>query len=513
SAAASKVNSAVGVALPGLPGLMVGRNSEVAFGITNGYGDSQDHYIETLDAQGKHYRQDGGWRPLQERREILLVKDDSAPNGLREQELLVRSTERGPIVSDHPGFKAAPGLHLSLRWVLHTIDSPEIGIDKFLEASSVAELESAVDQVDLMYFNYVLADRQGNIALRTSGLIPKRSNGHGAYPLPAQDNWLGSIPKNEMVAANNPDRGWVASANNDLRPEGYPHYYSAHFSPAYRYKRISERLNVPEKLSGEDNWNIILDTKNLQAIALKNRFAKAMATEPELKPLADELARWNGEDDKDLIGPSIYHVLYENLFEQVFIDELGEPLMRRLQASRYFWLERFDKTLQAGSSPWFDDINTPTQESLDDIIVRAAHEAVAYLKTELGENQNQWQWGRLHVVKFVSPLRQQGAASEWLGLKHLPVSGSGETVQRGQYYAPDCYCSTWFDSLRMVADMADDEKAIGVIAGGVTARQGHKYFKNLVPIWHNNQYIHWWLKPEMAREQSRVHIRLGASVE
>ncbi|MEP2281257.1 penicillin acylase family protein, partial [Maribacter sp.] len=277
----------VGLAIPGIPGLIVGRNEHVAFGVTNGYGDSQDLFIE--ESEGDFYVQEGKKLPFKKRTEKILVKDGATV------EIEIRSTARGPIVSDFEVFGVMTKDVVSLRWSQTESKSKSLGIEQFLESKNVSEFRNALMDIDNMFFNFVIGDTEGNIAHQSTGLIPKRTNHMGERPQSGNltGSWDGFIPKNEMPHMINPKRGWVGTANHDTRPDDYPYYYSSHFSPNYRYQRIEELIMQNEKLDAEDCWNMILDCKNKQAELLSPIFSKALEKNEGTQELATILKDWN----------------------------------------------------------------------------------------------------------------------------------------------------------------------------------------------------------------------------
>ncbi|MEM7583548.1 MAG: penicillin acylase family protein [Acidobacteriota bacterium] len=503
---------AFGLAVPAMPALLVGRNADVAWGVTNGYGDSQDLFFERVDGQDPNRYADGdGWKTFDTRTETIRVRDADAELGYVEEQLMVRSTVRGPVVTDHPGFEAGAEVDLSLRWTLAGPQRGEIGIDRFLTAGSVEELEAAVADIDVMFFNVAIADRHGAIARRSSGRVPTRAAGVGPYPVTpgGEPAWTGWIPKEEMPGSRGEDVGWIATANNDLRPDDYGYFYSSHFAPDYRYRRIAEMLEGEPRGTAEAHWALILDDLNLQARALAPRFADALDSDSDLADLAERLRGWDHRDDQESVAAAIYHVLYEQLFGLVFDDELGTDLGLDLHRMRYFWIQRFDQLLLHGESPWFDDVNTSSrQESLDDLIREAGRRARAKLSERLGPDPEGWAWGELHQIAFVSPLRVKGYGSELLGLAPIPLSGSGETVLRAQYKERDDFAASFVDSARFVADFSNDAFVLGVVAGGVVARQGHPAFKNQVSVWASGEFLRWWIQPERARAETSLALRL-----
>ncbi|MEM6633947.1 MAG: penicillin acylase family protein, partial [Bacteroidota bacterium] len=157
---------AVGIATPGIPGILSGRNEFVSFGVTNAYGDSQDLFIE--ETEGDFYLQNGAKIPFKKRKEAILVKDSTTI------EIEIRSTERGPIISDFPIFNILTDDVVSFRWSLAETKSRSLGMDRLLETQNVSSFRQALAGMDNMFFNFVIADTEGNIAHQSTGLVPTR---------------------------------------------------------------------------------------------------------------------------------------------------------------------------------------------------------------------------------------------------------------------------------------------------------------------------------------------------
>ncbi|MEL6257251.1 MAG: penicillin acylase family protein [Bacteroidota bacterium] len=317
----------VGLAIPGVPGLIIGRNEYVAFGVTNGYGDSQDLIIEKTE--GDHYFHKEEKLAFKKRKEVIQIKDSSSV------EIEVRSTIRGPIISDFEAFGIRTKDVVSLRWSQSSSKNNSLGIEHLLETKTVFEFVDALKGIDNMFFNLVMGDVEGNIAHQTTGLIPKRLNGQGAKPQ-AYDQLIGEyIPKEEMPHSINPERGWLGTANHDTRPDDYPHYYSSHFSPNYRYARMQEVLGRSEKLSSDDLWQLVIDTKNKQAERLTPIFIAALEKNEQTKELGDILNEWNYHDAVEEQGAAVYNVLYTILNSLILDDELPDELEKSFWANAY----------------------------------------------------------------------------------------------------------------------------------------------------------------------------------
>ncbi|MEM6722681.1 MAG: penicillin acylase family protein [Bacteroidota bacterium] len=494
---------AVGIATPAIPGLLAGRNEYVSFGITNAYGDSQDLFIESAD--GGHYLQEGEKVPFDTREITIKVKDSADVN------LTIRHTHRGPVISDFPEFNIMTDDVVSLRWSLAETQSPSIGFERLLETKNVDAFREALKGMDVMFFNYAIADVKGNIAHQSTGLVPIRANQGGETPqlASAGDSWIGFIPKDELPSMVNPDRGWIGTANHDTRPDDYPHYYSNHFSPYYRYARLKEVFAQKKLFSPEDLWGLIFDTKNMQAVTFAPLFIKTLERDENTKALADLLRDWNYEDDVDEVGAGVYNVVYNELLYMILNDELPNDVEDMFWGNVYYWNQRVDSFILSNHQ-FIDNNRTTETETLNDLILAAGVKAKILLTERFGPDPANWTWGNLHTVSFASPIRQEGFGSKWLGAETIPKAGSNQTLNRGGFVkTPDRNFETsWFSSFRMVADMNDNEKIMGVVSGGNAARIFHPYHKSQLDQWKSGDWIPYWFSEAKIRELAAYELTL-----
>lgn len=505
---------AVGAALPGMPGILVGRSKHVAFGVTNAYGDVQDLYVETLDPSDPTRYLDGGkstaFRVVTE---AIRVKDKAAVGGFREQALKVRYTRRGPVISDHGGMGPGGDKLLVLRSTDAEVLGPVTGIEGLLTAPDAAAFDHEVQKIDLMLFNFVFADDQGTIAHRATGAVPIRAGADGGFPrLPASDgsdDWTGFIPKDRMPAMSNPERAWVGTANNDTRPQGYPWYYTNYVAPNYRYSRIGQVLGVAQKMTVDDHWKLMHDDRNLQSEVLRLPIVQALRDDPAQRDLAAILEKWDGVDRAEQAAPLIYQALYREIVRGTFIDELGDDATNDMLSTWYFWQQRFDALVATPDSIWFDDVRTPRRETLADVIRSAAPRARAQLEAMQGKDPAAWAWGKAHTLRFVSPLRRNGAGQELLGGFTLERSGSGETLNRGVYDFQKPFAVNFFASMQMVADLGDPDKIEAVLAGGVSERHFQPHQNDQAKLWAAGQRRGWWFNPVKAQAHAKYKVVLS----
>jgi acyl-homoserine lactone acylase PvdQ len=301
---------AVGVNIPGLPGMAMGRTSHISLAMTNNYGDMQDLYIETPCPEKPGYYLDNSRPvPFKTLKETLLIKDKDAPGGFRREVIEIRFTKRGPVVSDlFPELDSEK--IITLRWAPVESMNPEIGLKDVITAKSVHGLHQVLKKIPMLCLNWVFADSQGNIGYRATGRIPIRSNKDGTFPYSVKngtDNWEGWIPQDQMPANTNPDKNWLGTCDHKTIAHDFPFYYSSFFAPSYRYQRLKQLMEEPGSKSVDVNWQYQRDTKNLMAEKIAPIMGNALLEEDETREMGQILLDWDFFDDTNLErGPCLF---------------------------------------------------------------------------------------------------------------------------------------------------------------------------------------------------------------
>lgn len=504
---------AVGLMIPGLPGIVIGRTDHAAFGITNAYGDIQDLYVETVDPENPdHYLEGAQSIPFEVIEEEWLFKDKDAPEGIGRETVRIRLTRRGPVVSGVLRGLSTDRV-LTLRWSPAETMGPSLGVTDLLAAGDTDEIRQALSRVTNFALNFVFADTKGNIGWQTTGRLPIRSRGDGTVPVEVtdgRDNWQSFIPFDEMPQSDNPDRGWTGTCNHTTVKKDYPYYYGSYMSPSFRYQRLKELLNQPGVKTADDHWQFQRDTLNIMARNLTPLMAAALSQNSEFAGLAEILKNWDFRDDPEKAAPAVFQSVYRHYARQVFEDELGEALTVKMLKSWYFWQERLHAMTLDGASVWFDDVTTTDRtETRDDIFLRAAKRASAELKAKLGDDPKKWKWGDLHRMEFVSPIRRSGTGKRLLGAGSHPAPGSGEVLYRGIYRFDRPYDVSTSASARMVADLGDPEKVLAVLPGGITGRVFHPHTTDQVTPFMNGEKRYWWFSDAAieAHRESKLVLR------
>lgn len=474
----------VGLIAAGSPGIGIGRNETLAWGGTVGGGDGVDLFIEELDsAEVDHYIENGVSLPLEVRQETIMIKDDSQESGFRTEQITIRNTPRGPLITDFDQF-SSHSRPLSLRWALAEVSGPSLGLDRLWRAKDVTSATLALRHSPSS-LSQILADREGNIARISTGQIPIRLRHDGSHPVAADQGeaWRGNIPPEQMPAETNPERDWVATANHRVLAKDYPHAFSSDFAASWRMDRIQSVLAAPGQRSTQEHWALLHDIYNPMAERLRPAILDAMSNDQKYSPYAKLLQEWSLFDTTDSGAAALFQVIYRHLAKHVFEDELPTELAKEFFDSERYWEERLVMMVNTPDHPWFDNRSTPTIETLDNLWPSVFDDAIAELQSKLGSDPKHWNWGELHPITFYSPVIPGQTAANWLGGGTREMDGSGHTVNRSKYLLSDTYNSRMIDSVRMLIDLSDDEKILVNIPGGPSGRYFDDGLDNLLEGW------------------------------
>jgi penicillin G amidase len=464
----------IGAGEPGLPGVALGHNENIAWGFTIFGLDQQDLYVEALNpANPREYRIEGGWKPMEVARETFKIAGE-AP---REVEL--EFTRHGPVIWKS-GSRA-----LALRWV-----GSEPGTAGYLSslaidrASSWNEFEAAVARWKVPSENIVYADRGGNIGEHSVGLAPLR-HWTGLLPVPGNGEyeWAGFVPVGDLPHSYNPAVGFVATANHKMIPDRYPYPVGFEWEPAYRITRINSVIEASRtagrKLSIEDMEALQNDVTALAAID----FQKLLETTSLAKdPALHDFLAWDGQ----LARQSASAALYE-----VWFREIGKALGKQISPQ---FAEHYQNLLpnvvlgilsKADAEIFGDDPGIRR----DALLTSTLHAARAELGRRLGPDPGKWQWGRLHQIYFRHALDQRStAAQELLDLPARPRPGDEFTVD-ATGVSPDSWEQVEGASYREIIDLGDFDRSIAINTPGQSGEPASRHYRDLAPLWDAGQYF------------------------
>jgi len=417
-----------GAQVAGLPFIAAGYNRHMAWGLTNQGADMVDLFRESIDWKQKTYRHKGEEHPLGEKKVVFQVK------GKGPVEKTLFYCGRKPVLNEV--FRDL-GFDVSLDWV--GFDGTDLqGFFLLNEARNYEEFLASVRHIHMTPQNLVYADDQGNIAFTVIGSLPLRVQATGnlmADGSSVSKNWKGNIPFDRYPLLKNPERGFIASANNK-NADSYPFDLNATYAPGYRYENIAVMLRDKGGIDVEYCKTMQTDTRTVLAKTVQAVIREHVKVDPNHvmeKQAYDAVLAWEGDNRKDSSGASIYNTFYVRFAMQTLADELGAELAAEYVSERYISMERILAMAEHGSE-FFDDVNTAQEENVSDVATRAFKETCELLKLASGKDDpSDWAWGAVHKIRFDHVLGASALLRPLVNYGPLPFEGDGETNNRARF--------------------------------------------------------------------------------
>jgi acyl-homoserine lactone acylase PvdQ len=432
-----------GVALPGVPLVLIGHNADLAWGFTTVNADTQDLFVERLVADGdktgdRVQRPDGASAPIAERTQLLSVKGRTEPVALT-----LRSTDRGVVLNDVLGEQTGtlldlPALSaqtlLTLRWTTDLPDRSFAGVARLATAKTLEEGRAAGLEFTHAAQNLMLAHRDGGIAWQVTGRLPLRGRGSGTFPTPAWEpdyGWTGYVPGTANPGLTRPAGGALITANNRTIPADFPVNVTHSWSAPHRARRIADLLaeGPPQDAAGAVRMQ--QDRVSAQAriylAALRAQLPRLLEVDPEGRRIADRfLLSWSGGFTPDSRAAALFSLLRPALYRATFGDELGEDLgpLMSLDLAAYSPL---DEAVRSGRSSFWDDVTTPGREGQAEAWGQALNAAWAQLRA-LGPEADDQRLDRVRHLTFPHSFAKVPLLGSLFSLGPIPMAGDGSTI-------------------------------------------------------------------------------------
>lgn len=482
-----------GVIFAGIPGIILGHNEEIAWGVTNVNPDVQDLYIETPNPDNPYqFKYDGQWEEAEVRNEPIKVKDGETVDF----EVVV--TRHGPVISDVMMENEDPTAVFSMQWTALEPTKELQAIVGFNKATNWEEFELALEDFMAPAQNFVFASTDGTIAYKANGKVPIRKQGNGELPVPGDSSeygWEGYIPWDELPIVLNPEEGYIATANNEVIGEEYPYHLSNIWAQPYRYERIVEMIETPAydeetgeklKLTAKDMEAMQMDKKNLYAEEFLPDLLttiKKMDTENKYEEVIALMEEWEYYDNKDDAQPLVFNFLINNMKESLFIEEMPEDIYDLMPGKSQIMDDMLREAYAGDVGVWIEQ-----QGGLDAWVYESFEEAVASIKASYGTAMSKWQWGSYHKLTFNHPLA--GASdllAGYINPDQMAVGGSSVTVQAASDRNGDGvvnHGASW----RFVADLQDLSYAKHIVGPGQSGHVKSKWYDNQISRWVYGRY-------------------------
>lgn len=485
-----------GFTLPGIPGVVIGKNKNISWVLTNVMADEADFYVEKLDSNEINYFFKEEWIPLQTKVDTIIVKDSS------DVIFEVKKNHRGPIISDiHNYNKLFPNdiqksAAISMKWSALDFSNEILAFHKINTASNWDEFRDGLSLFHTPGQNFVYADSSGNIGYTAGVKLPKRKNDSPSFIYDGTTDkydWDDYVPFSENPQLFNPSENYIASANNKTIME-YPYHISNVWEPDSRIIRITELLNSKEKHCINDFKKYQVDFYSHYAKKMLpyifNAFVNYEINDPNIKSALKILKQWDFVMSEQSQVPSVYAVFFQHLLSNIFKDELGEELFREYVFLANIPLRVVPKLLEENQSDWFDNISTKIVEDRDEIIRLSFIQAIEYLEKELGQDLKYWQWGKIHKVTFKHFFHGSSFLLDMLlDIGPYEIGGDGTTIFNSEYYLSEPYENKLGPSMRYIYDFSNPDEFEFILPTGQSGHFFSDHYSDMTKFWLDGKYI------------------------
>jgi penicillin amidase len=462
-----------GVTAPGAPGVIIGHNDRIAWGVTNVGPDVQDVFEEKFDPNNpKRYLAPEGWRDVEVRHEEIKVRKGFTDSATDTVNLDVTVTRHGPIIFEKGGKRYA------LRWTaldpkLNTPDSVYL-VDR---ARNWKEFSAALGSWTEPTQNFVYADTAGHIGYHAAGVVPIRRSGDGSVPYDGATDagdWVKSVPSDKLPTLYDPPSGIIVTANQRIVGTDYPYFLTHSWAQPYRARRIFELLSQKPKLTCDDFRRIQGDVYSIGHVLFAHESSKILqphltSADAKLGELLRQFDQWDGLVDADSHVALMLHQMRLAFRSRVLTAALGDDLVKIYQWSNFD--TTIDRLMTEQPKDWL-----PKEFKGYDELLRACYEDASKVLTKnLGADEAKWTWGEQFKVRFPHPL----AGAPMIGLQFtvppFPQNGAGglaATVNVGGNV-----------SMRLIADAGDWDKTQHGISLGESGLPSSPHWSDQLADW------------------------------
>jgi len=463
---------------PTIPGISIGHNEHGAWGLTHYKLDKEDLYVYKLNPLNPdQYEYQGRWENMSIIRDTVRVKDQ--PDVVIE----LRYTRHGPVTLTDSINNTAYAIRCA--W-LEQGCAPYLASLRINQVKNWNEFKEACSFSYLPGLNYIWADREGNIGWQVAGIAPVRKNWSGLVPVPGDGRyeWSGYLPVLSLPGKFNPDKGFWATANENLAPADYPHKNAIAYTwtDTYRSDRINEVLASGSRHTLASMMRLQFDYLSIPARILIPYLENIHSRNPKTESARNMLLSWNYELETSSMAAGIYVAWEKKISENIiplFVPEKARDLCPSIPLSKIIeWITSL--------RPEFGE-NAP--EGRDNFLINCLHQAVDDLTKKLGPDMKKWNYGQpsYHHVLIRHPLSNIVSEDLRKKLDSGPLPRGGYNFTPGATGGTDN--QTQGASFRMVVDLKDWDLTMFTNAPGQSGDPESPFYKNLFDLWAKDQHF------------------------
>ncbi len=453
---------AIGAFFLGTPGIYLGHTRHTAWGVTNHTASARDLYVETVSAEHPGcYQQGDRWQPFEAEVQSIPVR------GAGCVALEIRRTPRGPVMSE---FVSAVGDGeppvLSLRWVGTEAGTGFESMLALSRSQSVDDVLSALRDWPFPLLNFLFADTDGRIGYHTVGRVPRRQQTTYGFKRADEplDQWGEMYGFDDVPHDIDPQRDWLASANNPPWGGSGAYLRTGNWADGYRFRRIRSRIEAHNGHTLDSVGAIHADVLHPRAQDLAPVVAGIALAGPNkaIRALGKVLQDWDGAYTTDATGPTVFTAFWEQWLQRVTRVHFPQSVAQ-LVASKAGAVA--GRVLLGEDRGWF-----PAEVDVEGEVIAALRDTLTWLRQRVGSRPSQWRWGRLHTVLFGHPASTNPTLERLFDVGPFETSGGTGTVRAAGASMTHPFTVTGLSTYRMVVDLADPANAQATSAGG---QSGH----------------------------------------
>ncbi len=483
---------AVGASIAGLPTIIIGHNRRIAWGVTNSMTAQQDLYVEEVNPEKPYqYRYNGRWRNGE------LIREEIAVRGREPivEEVLI--TIHGPVIS--PAIDGETKV-LSVRGVPgESVSLMRAGYG-LINAQNWDEFRDALRDWAAPGQNFVYADVDGNIGYQLGAHIPVRRQGRGLAPAPGwtdEYDWTGFVPFEDLPSVFNPPTHFVATANNQIVGDDYPHQIEGEWADEYRIGRIVEMLRERDKHSVVDFQRMHGDIFSIHGREMAEFMGRLDPADEESRQALDYVRAWDYVLTPDSVAGTIVEAFFFHMYRNTFAHKLGDALGRYMGEGVHYMAPVSGYAHRAGShlvrlirrapADWFPSLNG-RRDTWEEVGLRSLRDALEELRSRLGPDMSRWSWGRLHTVSFSHALGK-GPLARVLSRGPFPLGGDHNTVAQAAYDPAVPYAAGLsIPSYRQIVDLANLGNSLSMHTTGQSGQPGSRHYADMIGSWRRIEY-------------------------
>jgi penicillin amidase len=490
----------IGAGEPALPGISIGHNGTIAFGLTIFNIDQEDLYVYELNPDNPgEYKYQGKWEPFR------IVKEKITVKGGQPVVANLTFTRHGPVIfiekEKNRAFAVRSG------W-LEPGMSPYFGSIDYMRAKNFTQFKKAMLNWGAPTENQVYADTKGNIGWVPGGLAPKRPNWDGLLPVPGDGRyeWAGFWSGDQLPSTYNPKQGWFASANQMNLPEDYPYKerkLGFEWTNNSRFTRISEVLSSLDKISLEDSMRLQNDDLSIPARRLVTLIKPLSSSDAKPRAALELFTDWDFVERADSPQAALFEVWLTRHLGKAFKEAvLSKPAADAMGAPDVAVLL---DTLEKPGARFGDDAS----RKRDQVLLTSLAAAYAEMEKLQGADPKQWQWGKLHHNLMEHPLAGvvDDATRTRLNVGPLPKHGGAYTPNQSTYRASD-FRQTNGPSFRVVVDVGNWDNSKAVNSPGQSGDPDSPHYRDLAEKWLHGEYFPLLYSRRMVVDATAQRIKL-----